>query len=71
MHAHLQKRIGEAKDYGLGQEERTRLEKMLREYKDVVRVRLNGGPPANVQPHIIRVKPDFVPIRAKPKRYPP
>lgn len=68
---HLQERLKEATKSGITPEGRARLEFMLREHRDVVRIRLNGRPPAHVLPMTVHVKPDAVPVRAKPRRYPP
>ena len=47
------------------------LESIVRRYRDIIRIRLNGGPPARVPPLELRLKPDAAPVRAKPRRYPP
>ncbi len=44
---------------------------MIREHRDIVRLRLNAGEPARVPPLLLKLKPDCRPIRAKPRRYPP
>lgn len=68
---HLQKRLVDATAGGISSPGRDLLEKMLREHRDVVRIRLNGLPPANVTPMSVTLKPNVVPVHAKPRRYPP
>lgn len=34
-------------------------------------MKLDGGPAANIEPLLIRLKPGAVPVRAKQRRYPP
>lgn len=47
------------------------LEHLLRELHDVLRLRLNDQPRANVRPLEIKLKPNHAPVRAKVRRYSP
>lgn len=68
---HLQDRLNEARQGGISAQGCQKLEDMLREHRDIVRIRLDSRPPARVQPMSVHLKPDAVPVRAKPRRYPP
>lgn len=64
-------KLGEAKIKGLSENGFKRLEKMLRDNPDIVRMRYNGGPPAKVRPLELRTMEGASPVRAKPRRYQP
>lgn len=68
---HLQARLTEAHEQGISPNGRLRLESLLRKYRSIIRVRLNGGEPARVPPLQLKLKEGAVPVRAKPRRYPP
>lgn len=69
--AALDSKLREATANGITNSNRDRLESLLREYRQNVRIRLNGGPAARVPPLQLQTKPNSVPVRAKPRRYPP
>lgn len=69
--SHLQQRLIDATNGGISSVGRGRLEKMLRDHRDVVRIRLNSRPPAKVTPMSVTLKPNAIPVHAKPRRYPP
>lgn len=43
---------------------------MLRDFGDVTKLKLEGGPPADIEPLKIHLKPDSISIRTKQRRYP-
>lgn len=47
------------------------LSNMIREFDDVIKLKLNAGEPADIEPLRVNVKPGAVPVRAKQRRYPP
>lgn len=69
--AALQKSLRTATKNGISKKGSVLLEKMLREFRDVLCIRLSGDKPANVAPLVVNLKPNSTPVRAKPRRYPP
>lgn len=67
----LSKKIQEAEANGLSTKGSKTLEKILRDFGDVIKLKLEGGPPADIEPLKIHLKADAVPIRTKQRRYPP
>lgn len=67
----LASRLAQAKSKGLSTNGCRRLEKLLRENRNIVRIRYNGGPAAKVRPLELRTVEGAAPVRAKPRRYPP
>lgn len=67
----LKNQLAEAKGKGLSAKGRERLERLLRNNRDVVCIRYNGGPPAKVRPLELRTMEGVSAVRAKPRRYPP
>ena len=65
------KRVQEASEKGMSDKGREELEKLLIEYGDVIKLRLDGKEPAKIDPLRVNLKQDAVPIRAKQRRYPP
>ena len=55
---------------GISKTGHEKLKSMLKEYKDVFRVRLGPGPPARVDPMRISLLPDAPPCITKLRRYP-
>lgn len=43
---------------------------LLNELDGVVKLHLDAGKPANIEPLRVNLKPDATPIRAKQRRYP-
>lgn len=68
--SHLQARLRAATKAGLSPRGAARLEVLLRKYREAVRVRLDGRPPAKVNPLSIKLIPSSISARAKPRRYP-
>jgi len=64
-------RLKEASANGISKQGCERLESLLRKYREFIRVRLDGGPPARVPSLQLNLKADARPVRAKPRRYPP
>lgn len=46
------------------------LRKLLRRYRDVFRTVLGRDPPVKVDPLVVRLKPNHVPVKCKSRRYP-
>jgi hypothetical protein len=46
------------------------LRKVLKKYQDVFRTVLGRYTPVNVDPLVVRLKPDHVPVKCKARRYP-
>jgi hypothetical protein len=46
------------------------LRKVLKKYQDVFRTVLGRNPSVNVDPLVVRLKPDHVPVKCKARRYP-
>jgi hypothetical protein len=46
------------------------LRKVLKKYQDVFRTVFRRDPPENVDPLVVRLKPDHVPVKCKARRYP-
>lgn len=67
----LQKSLEDATINGISQDGRTKLEALLREFKDIIRLRLNSREPARVKPLELKLKPDSVPVRAAQRKYSP
>jgi len=67
----LAEKLKEAEENGLSAEGIISLEKMLCEFGDIIKLKLDGGPPADIEPLKIHLKPDAIPIRTKQRRYPP
>lgn len=66
----LQAKIKEAKRHGISEQGSTELEQLLREYSDTIKLRLDAGKPADLEPLKITLKSDATPVRAKQRRYP-
>lgn len=66
----LKSKLQEAKERGLSTKGYKDLENLLREYGDTIKLRLDAGKPADIEPLRVSVKPDSAPIRAKQRRYP-
>lgn len=67
----LSEKILQAKKSGLSQDGANRLESMIREFSDVIRLKLGSGKPADIEPLRVRLKPGALSVRAKQGRYPP
>lgn len=65
---HLQNRLLDGGRAGISPKGRDSLEQMLRRNRDVVRIRLHERGPARVPPLKVQLKPDAVPLCAKPRR---
>lgn len=63
----LKFKLTEADKEGISKEGRTELQQLLQEYKDVVKVRLGPGPPADVPPMNVRLPQGAPLVRAKKK----
>lgn len=63
--------LDKAASEGISDQGKVRLREMLKKYRDVFRVRLGPGPPADVEPMHLTLKPNAVPHIAKPRRYTP
>jgi len=66
----LKTKLQEAKDKGLSASGCQELEKLLREFSDVIKLKLDAGKPADIEPLRIQLKPYSTPVRAKQRRYP-
>ncbi|ETW04755.1 hypothetical protein H310_03902 [Aphanomyces invadans] len=67
----LASKVEEARNHGLGQDEVERLENMLSWFVNVFRKDIGCDPPIKVEPLLIRLKPDAVPVKCSMRRYPP
>lgn len=66
----LQGKLKEAKEHGLSESGCEELEGLLREFSDTIKLKLDVGEPADIEPLKIALQPDAKPIRAKQRRYP-
>ena len=66
----LNQKISEAREKGISGKGATSLEELLREYDDVIKLKLDCGEPADIEPLRINLKPGASPVRAKQRRYP-
>lgn len=66
----LQIKLKEAKKHGLSPKGCKDLDSMLREFSDTIKLKLDAGQPADIEPLKITLKPDATPVRAKQRRYP-
>lgn len=62
-------KMNEARQNGLSADGAELLEKMLLEFGDVIKLKLNPIKPVNLKPLTIQLKPSEVPVRAKQLRY--
>ena len=67
----LKRKVKEAHAKGMTDKGRRELEKLLREFGDVIKLKLDATKPADIQPLRVNLKLDAVPVRAKQRRYPP
>lgn len=65
-----QKKVSEARTRGMSEDGVKSLDRLLVEFDDVIKLKLDGGKPADIEPLRVRLKPDAVPVRAKQRRYP-
>lgn len=63
-------KLHEARNEGMYEKIVKALEKLLTEFGDVVKLKLNDGEPADAEPLKIQFKPDAVPVRAKQRKCP-
>lgn len=63
--------LKDAHDPGISSSGRLLLGKMLRKYRDVIRVRFYGRYPTKKPPLKVRVNPDKPTVRVTKRRYPP
>ena len=66
----LNQKISEAREKGISGKGATSLEELLREYDDVIKLKLDCGKPADIEPLRINLKPGASLFRAKQRRYP-
>ena len=67
----LDEKMEEAKRNNLSTEGQRKLRAYLHEYSDIIKMKLDGGPPANIEPLQVKLLPNAVPLRAKHRRYAP
>ncbi len=65
----LDKRIKEASDIGLSERVTEVLRSLVHKFKEVFRIRLGSGPPADAAPMTVKIKPGARLFRAKARRY--
>ena len=70
LDAALDAMLKDAEANGLSEKGKTQLRQLLSDYRDVFRVRLGPGPPANVEPMRISLLHDATPCLTKLRRYP-
>lgn len=63
-------KLKEAKHQGMSDHGRAELEKLLREYSDNIKLKLDAGQPADIETLKVTLKPDAIPVRATQRRYP-
>ena len=63
--------IQNALDRGLPLEYRAEISALVFEYTDILRVRLDSDPTADITPMKVSLKENYSPIRIKVRRYPP
>lgn len=66
----LKIRLEQAKNHGLSPSGCHNFEKLLREFSNNIKLKLDSGEPADIEPLKVQLKPDAMPIRAKQPRYP-
>ena len=67
----LNQKLQEAREKGMTEQGRAELERLLREFGDIIKLKLGSGKPADIDPLRVNLKPGAMPIRAKQRRYPP
>lgn len=67
----LESKMKEAKKYGMSDKGVKNLKHLLVEFDDVIKTKLDAGPPAVIAPLKVNLKPDSVTVRSKQRRYPP
>lgn len=65
----LNSKLKQAKENGMSELGIKELEGMLREYDDVIKLKLGDGQLADIEPLSIQLKPDAVPVRANQRQY--
>lgn len=66
----LQVKLHDSRDRGLSKQGCEELEKILREIDDTTKLKVRAGKPADIEPLMIALTHDAVPIRDKQHRYP-
>lgn len=67
----IESTVEHARQAGMSEKGLTDGRALLKEYRDILRIRLGPDPPANVYPFIIQLKPSYIPARAPQRRYAP
>jgi len=67
----LNEKVEEARKNGLSDTGCETLKDLLIEFDDVVKLKLDAGKPADIEPLRVNLKPDAIPVRSKQRRYPP
>lgn len=66
----LDRKVEEARKNGMTEKGCEALKALLIEFEDVVKLKLDAGPPGNIELLRVNLKPDATSIRAKQHRYP-
>ena len=67
----LAQKILEAREQGMTEKGHKELQGLLPEFGDIIKLELDAGEPADIEPLRVNLKPDAIPVRAKQRRYPP
>ena len=71
MDEDISKAVLNAADNGISTNVQSKMQDMLYEYRDVLRIRLGNDPPAKVEPMVVEVMKGSNPVAAKPRGYAP
>lgn len=67
----LKNKIDEARVQGMSFKGLEQLKKLLTEFGDVIKTKMDEGEPADIPPMRVNLKPNAIPVRSKQRRYPP